>query len=176
METPEVVDIKTLISEKKEQIAEMKSAFRKFKKAHGIRTIEKVKDEKLVKEFNEHQDAIEAAQKELDELNSQKPAKGSGGSRGSYNYGKVMDPETKELRETTKAEQKKWRTQARRKAKADGVEPQTLDWDPNFLMPKPKAEKPKKEKEEAKAPEETGDKVTQEEKTKKVKKVKKDLD
>jgi len=142
--------IKDKIFELKESLAEVKSEFKKFRKAHGIRDIEKVKEPKIIAEFNDHQAKVDIIQSEIDALNAQKPAKG-GGSRGSYAYGQVVDPETKAERAATKAEMKKWRTKARKQAKKDGITAQQVPWDPNFLIRAPKAEKPAKEEKAPKA-------------------------
>jgi hypothetical protein len=137
--------LKDEIFNKKEEIAEAKSNFRKFKKAHGIRSAENVKEEKLLAEFNDHEAKIAILQEELDALNSQIPPK-STGSRGSYSYGKVIDPVTKEERDATKQEMKRWRSSSRKKAKAQGISPQEIEWDPAFLIKPEKEVKPKKEK------------------------------
>jgi hypothetical protein len=145
-ETPNVKD---LIFQKKEELTEVKSAFRKFKKAHGIRTEEGIKEPKVRAEYEEWATKVAILQEELDGLNAQAPAKGTRGAGTSYKYGQFNDPTTGEPRDATSKEMKRWRAHARKKAKALGIESsRAVEWDPNFLIKPAKVEKVKAEKPE----------------------------
>lgn len=168
-ETPNVKD---LIFQKKEELTEVKSNFRKFKKAHGIRTADGIKEPKVRAEFEEWEGKVAVLQAELDELNAQKPAKGTRGAGTSYAYGKFKDPVTGELRDPEKQEMKRWRASARKKAKSLGLaSPQQVEWNEDFLIKPEKVEKPKKEKKEKKTEGEATDATPAPKKVKKVKPV-----
>ena len=137
--------LKEQIFGKKEELAIAKSEFKKFRKAYGIRDIEKVKEPKTIEEYKAHEAKVGAIQADLDELQAQAETKKSA-PRGSYAYGEIIDPQTGESRPATKSELKRWRAKSRKEAKSKGIKPQEIAWDPNFLVKPEKVEKPKKEK------------------------------
>ena len=137
--------LKEQIFGKKEELATAKSEFKKFRKAYGIRDIEKVKEPKTIEEYKAHEAKVGAIQADLDALQAQAETK-KGAPRGSYSYGEVVDPKTGETRQATKSELKRWRAKSLKEAKTKGIKPQEITWDPNFLVKPEKVEKPKKEK------------------------------
>ena len=135
--------LKEQIFGKKEELAIAKSEFKKFRKAYGIRDIEKVKEPKTIEEYKAHEAKVGAIQADLDELQAQAETKKSA-PRGSYAYGEIIDPQTGGSRPATKSELKRWRAKSRKEAKSKGIKPQEIAWDPNFLVKPEKVEKPEK--------------------------------
>lgn len=142
------VSAKDQLKEVKANLAQAKSDLRKFKVAEKIKDPEAIKDEKVKAQYDELAAKVDALSEEREKLlEAVKATKGSGKGGAKYSYGQVVDPVTKELRDMTDDEKKRWRTKARAQAKKDGLAgPELVPMDPNFLIKPPKKEKPKKEK------------------------------
>jgi len=145
------------VTETKTDLSEAKAELRKFKKANKARTADKIKDKDLKAEFIALETEVEAAQEAWEAAKTAaaelKPSKGKGAG-ASYTYGKVIDAESKEERDLTKKEEKRWRTHARKAGEKEGVKGAEIPFDPTFFAPKvPKKTKKELKAEEAKAAE-----------------------
>jgi hypothetical protein len=151
MEKEERDQLKAQEKELKKAVAEAKSTLRKFKVANKIKDIEAIEDSEIVDKFEALQEKVTEATEAWEKVQGAlKESKGSSVGTQKYGYQQVKDPSTGEMRDMDETEKKKWRTKARRIAKAseDIKDPSEVPFDPNFLMPKPKKEKAKKEKKE----------------------------
>jgi len=141
----------------KENLAEAKGEFRKWKKDNKIRKIEKVKDEELKEAYAEWEAKIEILTKEKEEameaVKAAKPKKGSGVGSSKYTYGTYTNKDGEEIKVDSKMpEGKKWRNHARKVAAKEDINPWEVEWDPSFFIPKVKAEKKSKKKDKEEAP------------------------
>jgi hypothetical protein len=151
MDKEERDQLKTQEKELKKAVSEAKSALRKFKVANKIKDIETEEDPEIIDQFEALQEKVTESNEAWEAVVTQlKETKGSSVGTQKYGYQQVKDPVTGEMREMDEAERKKWRTKARREVKKsdDYTDPSQVPFDPNFLMPKPKKEKPKKEEKE----------------------------
>ena len=168
-------EVTATLETRKEELAELRDTLKELKDEHKIKSPKKIKDKEVLKKYNGLTKEIKDIQNDIKNLKAEakavKPRK-SGGFEGKYDYKamQVKDPETGELREMTKSERKRWRGKARRIANKEDITSEAVPFDPNFLMPTPKKEKPKKEKKE-KAPK--AEKKATKKVAKKVKKTKK---
>ncbi len=175
MEKVDRDQLKTQEKELKKSLSEAKSALRKFKVANKIKDIETVDDSEIVDQFEALQEKVTEANEAWESIVTQlKETKGSSVGTQKYGYQQVKDPATGEMRDMDETEKKKWRTKARRIAKASEEinDPSQVPFDPNFLMPKPKKEKPKKEKKEKEEAPEKGEAKAPAKSVKKAKKTK----
>ena len=158
--TPEerlAVVIETLET-RKEELSNLQGEIKDMKEEHKIRSPKRITDKEIAKKYTgliEEANVIKADIKALKAEQKDLTPKKEGGFGAKYDYPnmQVKDEQSGQMREMNKGEKKRWRTKARRVAAKDGTNPEAVEFDPNFMAPKPKKEKAKKEeaKPEAKA-------------------------
>jgi len=169
-------EVKAIIETRKAEIADLQEELKEFKTENKIKSPKRIKDKDLLKKYTGLTEEINTLKEDLKKLKAEekelKPKKEGGfGAKYDYKAMQVKDPETGELREMTKEEKKRWRTKARRIAKKEDIASEAVEFDPNFLAPKPKKEKKeKKEKTEDEATDKGSDKGSDKVSKKKAKK------
>jgi len=177
-------EVKATLETRKAELADLQEELKEFKTENKIKSPKRIKDKDILKKYTGLTEEINVIKEDIKDLKAEakelKPKKESGfGAKYDYKAMQVKDPQTGEMREMDKAEKKRWRTKARRIAKKEDIAPEAVEFDPNFLAPKPKKEKKAKEedKKEAKtdkvgkkAKEEKADKVSKKKGKKKAKK------
>lgn len=170
-------EVKAILETRKGELADLQAELKEFKTENKIKSPKRIKDKELLKKYTGLTEEITTIKEDIKNLKAEekelKPKKESGfGAKYAYDKMLVVDSETKERREMTSKEKKRWRTKARKLGVKEGITPEAVEFDPNFLAPKAKKEKVKKEKKEenTEKPEAKKEEKTSKKKAKKAKK------